>query len=157
MQVQNIQSNGFNFKSLYMPSQKQLLRYGKEFALNAEKQRASLEKLAQKADVYIVPRLKDTDLLLAKTQFKEDMEFELDDEMIDEIWPKGNYFNVHIFPKAIRTIDRPEKRKGYSATEIGVESHELSGTVKDILSEPHFAAALDKNYKRLKKVKATCS
>ena len=45
MQVQNIQSNGFNFKSLYMPSQKQLLRYGKEFALNAEKQRAAVAKL----------------------------------------------------------------------------------------------------------------
>lgn len=152
MKVQSIQSNSTNFKRLYMPAQKELVKYGKQFAMNAEKQRPTLEKLAQKADIYIVPRLKDQDLALAKEEFLDEFDEQFDFDLIDEIWPKGNYFNVHIFPVYARKVERPELRKGYSAMEIGVESDEITRVVRDIITEPVFAKGLDEKYKALQKV-----
>lgn len=157
MKVQSIQSNNTNFKNLYMPAEKELMRYGKKFAQNAEKQRAGLEKLAQKADIYIVPRKKDADLALAKAEFLDEFDELFDFDLIEEIWPKGNYFNVHIFPVNARKIEKPELRAGYSAMEIGVESDEIKGVVQDMLSESTFAKGLDEKYKALQKKMKTCS
>ena len=157
MKVQSIQSNNTNFKNLYMPAEKELMRYGKKFAQNAEKQRAGLEKLAQKADIYIVPRKKDADLALAKAEFLDEFDEQFDFDLIEEIWPKGNYFNVHIFPVNARKIEKPELRAGYSAMEIGVESDEIKTVVQDMLSEPTFAKVLDDRCKSLKKIMKTCS
>lgn len=157
MKVQNIQQNQTNFRSLYMPAEKELMKYGKKFAQNAEKQRVSLEKLAQKADIYIVPRKKDADLTLAKAEFLDEFNEQLDFDLIDEIWPKGNYFNIHIFPRNIRKIETPVERKGFSAMEIGVEADEIREVVQDMLSEPTFAKVLNERHKMLEKVKKTCS
>ena len=157
MKVQSIQSNNTNFKNLYMPAEKELMKYGKQFAINAEKQRAGLEKLAQKADIYIVPRKKDADLALAKAEFLDEFDEQLDFDLIDEIWPKGNYFNVHIFPLSIRKQHEIQDRKGYSAMEIGVESDEVAKVVRDIMEEPHFAKGLKEREKSLNKIRKTCS
>ena len=157
MKVQNIQSSNMNFKSLYMPAEKELLKYGKNFATSAEKQRAGLEKLAQKADIYIIPRMKDADLALAKAEFLDEFDNQFDFDLIDEVWPKGNYFNIHIFPRNIRNIEAIEKRKDFSAMEIGVEADEIKEVTQDMMSEPNFARVLDSRCKSLNKIMKTCS
>ena len=56
MKIEKIQST-VNFGKLYMPSKESLASFGREFAEKAEPQRGMLKKIADKADIYVTPKV----------------------------------------------------------------------------------------------------